>query len=444
MKKLLLVFALLAITACTGESSLPVPTGKGTVRTINAIIASPIVVYRIEERILGTVAYKDTSLGVRYDDIEYTFNFDAQFVGEAEQTRIASQLQKIDANKDFTFLLSGAIDDPTITTWVGDERAWDGSETVFEVRFAHTAGSRGAIDVYFAPAGTAPAIGEQRGTPNFGEVLAPIDIAAGDYVLTVTPSGDPGTILLRTTELPYVAQTAFIISLFDGDETDTGLLVARFINATGAAALLPDETAAPTVRFIQASLDLPNSDVYDDAALANLVLGDHAFGDVAGDLDVAEGLTTFSYTTVGSTSGVLFEGDIDTDFGTHYNFIVAGVQGDRNALVTVPVRRSVSSTARISPTHAASNHESVDFYIVDAGTPIDDELPRLIAIPFANLAPTVSVTAGSNDLYITTRGEKTIIAGPERIDLVLGDVAEIVFFDTVDPATAEIRILPNP
>ena len=199
-----------------------------------------------------------------------------------------------------------------------------------------------------------------------------------------------------------------------------------------------------TVRFVQASLDLPNSDVYDDAALANLVLGDHAFGDVTGDLDVAEGSTTFSYTTVGSTSGVLFEGDIDTNFGIHYNFIVAGVQGDRGALVIVPDRRQVSTSARISPFHAASNHGLVDFYIVDEGTPIDDEFPALIAIPFGNLASTVSVAAGSYDLYITARGEKTIIAGPERIDMVLGDVAEIVFFDTIDPATAEIRILPDP
>ena len=444
MKRLLLVVALLAMTACTGESNLPVPTGKGTVRTINAISASPLVVFRIEERALGTVSFKEASVGVRWDDIEYSFNFDVLFLGEEEQTRIASQLQKVDANKDYTFLLSGAIDDPTITTWVGDEREWDGSETVFEVRFAHTAASRGAIDVYFAPAGTAPAIGEQRGTLNFGEILAPIDIAAGDYVLTVTPGGDPGTILLRTTVLAYFAQSASIISLFDGDENDTGLLVAQFINLTGTASRLPDETAAPTVRFIQASLDLPNSDVYDDAALANLVLGNHAFGDVTGDLDVAEGSTTFSYTTVGSTSGVLFEGDIDTVFGTHYNFIVAGIQGDRNALVIVPARRSVSSTARISPIHVASNHDFVDFYVVAADTPIDDELPNLILVPFGQIAPVVSVIAGAYDLYLTVPLEKTIIAGPQRIDLVLGDVAELVFFDTVDPATAEIRILPNP
>ncbi len=443
MKRLLLVIALLAVTACTGESNLPGPTGKGTIRAINAIVASPLVVSRIEERALGTVAYKQASVGVRFDDIEYTFNFDVQFPGEPEQTRITSQLQKIEAAKDYSFVLSGSIDNPTITTWVGDERDWEGSETVFEVRFAHTAASLGAIDVYFAPDGTAPAIGEQRGTLNFGEILAPIDIETGNYVLTVTPSGIATTVLFQSADLTYIAQSAVIMPIFDGDETDTGSLVAQRINARGAAFQTPDPAALPTTRFIQASLDLPNSDVYNDAALANLVLANHAYGDVTGDLQVAEGSTTYTYTTVGNTSAILFEDDINTNLGIHYNFIVLGEQGDRAALTVVPDRRSVSTAAKISAFHASVNHLIVDFYVVDAGTPIDDVLPRLV-VAFAQLAPTLSLGAGSYDLDLTTRSEKTVIAGPERLDLVLGDVAEVIFFDTVDPATAAIRILPNP
>ncbi len=444
MKRLLLVFALLAVTACTGESNLPVPTGKGTIRAINAIVASPSVVFRIEERGLGTVSSKQASVGVRFDDLEYTFNFDVQFPGQPGQTRITSQLQKVDANKDYSFVLSGPIDNPIVTTWVGDERAWDGGETVFEVRFAHTAASLSAIDVYFAPDGTAPAIGEQRGTLNFGEILAPIDFETGNYVLTVTPSGIPTTVLFQSADLTYIAQSAAIISIFDGDENDTGSLVAQRINATGAAIQMPDAAALPTTRFIQASLDLPNSDVYNDAALANLVLANHAYGDVTGDLQVAEGLTTYTYATVGNTSAILFEDGINTNLGIHYNFIVLGEQGDRAAFAIVPDRRSVSTAAKISPFPASMNHLTMDFYVVDAGTPIDEESPRLNSIPFAQLAPSLRLEAGSYDLYLTTPREKTIIAGPERLDLVLGDVAEVIFFDTVDPATAAIRILPNP
>ena len=441
MKRLLLVFALLAVAACTGDSNLPVPTGKGTLRSINAIVASPSVVFRIKERALGTLAYKQSSQGVRFDDIEYDFNFDVQFPGEPEQTRITSQLQKIEAEKDYSFVLSGSIDDPTITTWVGDERDWDGSETVFEVRFAHLSVSLGAIDVYFAPDGTAPASGDKHGTLNFGEILAPIDFEIGDYVFIVTPMGTPGTVLFQSTDLTYIAQSDVILPIFDGDETDTGSLVAQRINAGGASLRTPDAASLPTTRFIQASLDLPNSDVYDDAALANLVLANHAYGDVTGDLQVAQGSTTYTYTTVGSTNTV-FEDDINTNLGVHYNFIVFGEQGERVALTFVPDRRSVSTAAKISVIKTSVKQQTRDFYVVDAGTPIDDVLPQLVVVS-AQLAPTLPLVAGSYDLYLTTRGEKTVIAGPERLDLVLGDVAEVIFFDTVDPATAEIRILPT-
>ena len=117
----------------------------------------------------------------------------------------------------------------------------------------------------------------------------------------------------------------------------------------------------------------------------------------------------------------------------------------RRTFLTRPeaLRRPVSSAAKISVINTSVNHLAVDFYVVDAGTPIDDVLPRLV-VAFAQIAPTLSLKAGSYDLYLTTRGEKSVITGPESLDLDLGDVAEVIFFDTVDPATAEIRVLPNP
>ena len=48
MKRLVLVFALLAVVAaCTSDSNLPNPTGKGTIRALNAIIGSPDIAFRI-------------------------------------------------------------------------------------------------------------------------------------------------------------------------------------------------------------------------------------------------------------------------------------------------------------------------------------------------------------------------------------------------------------
>ena len=43
-----------------------------------------------------------------------------------------------------------------------------------------------------------------------------------------------------------------------------------------------------------------------------------------------------------------------------------------------------------------------------------------------------------------TTGEKTVIAGPYRLDVALGDVVDFIVYDNVDPATADIVLIPNP
>lgn len=445
MKRLVMVFALLALVACVSESNFPNPTGKGTIRAINAIPASPQVGFRIEERpgLLGNLFYRDASAGQRFDDFSYIFNFEVVFFGDRTPTRVASPTLKVEADKDYTFVLTGDIASPTVTVWEGDERNWEGSETVFQVRFAHTAATLADIDVYFAADGTVPAIGEERGTLSFGEILPPIDIEAADLVLSVTPAGDPSTILFQSGVNTYVAQSAFIIPFFDSDERDTGLFVARVINSQGNSTPIPDITALPTVRFIQTAIDLANADVYDDDILTSLLLSDHGFGDVTNDIQFPTGTTNLTYTTVGDTSAILFESGIAAVTGIHFNFVVLGTQGSLVSQTLVPDRQSVSIFAKLRPYHAAQNHNSLDFYVVDAGMPLDQELPALNGMVYSLPSPTLAYDIGSYDMYVTLPGDKTIVAGPVQIDVVLGDVVEVIIFDTVDPATAEIRVLPN-
>ena len=443
MKRLLLVFALLAaVASCSGESNFPTPTGKGTFRAINAIIASPDIFFRIEERVVGNVGYKSNSTSSNFDDFEYIFNFDITLLGDIDPTRIASFTQKIDANRDYSFVISGDLLNPTVTVWEGDEREWEGSETVFEVRFGHTAATMGDIDVYVAPDGTLPAIGEELGTLSFGEILPAVDFEAEDLVITVTRAGDPVDILYQSDIVAFLVQTALIIPFFDGDEQNTATYAARVISVAGSAPL-PDIRALPTIRFIQAAFDLANSDVYDDEMLTNLVLSDHAYADFTGDLPIAVGTTSYTYTTVGDTSAILFESGIATVADTHYNFLVIGETDTRSAQTFIPDRRSISTFAKIRPYHAALQNPTLDFYVVDAGVPIDDEFPVLRNMTYSLPSPSLAFDAGSYDLYATIVGEKTIVAGPLQVDVVLGDIVEIIIIDTVDPATADYLILPT-
>ena len=85
---------------------------------------------------------------------------------------------------------------------------------------------------------------------------------------------------------------------------------------------------------------------------------------------------------------------------------------------------------------------TVDLYVVDAGTSVEDALPRQIGINYALQTPAISLTAGSYDIYITTTGEKTVLDGPVNLEVSLGDVFEAVLLDRVDPALAEFKLFP--
>lgn len=443
MKRLVLVFALFAIASCSTESGLPNPTGKGTIRALNAMVASPDVGFRIEARLLSSLGYQESSVAQRFDDFDYVFNFEASFFGDPDPRTVASTAFKVETGQDYTMVLTGDVTAPTVTVWETSERTWAGTETVFEMRFAHTAATVGAIDVYFAPDGTAPVIGEERGTLNFGEVLPSLDIEEGDYVLTVTTAGDETDILFQTAAITYSAQNALMFPIFDGDELTSAAITARLINVIGAATSITDVNALPTIRFIQSSFDFANSDIYDDEMLTNLVLSDHAFRDFTGDIVTDVATTTYTYTTVGDTSAVLFESGITKAAGRHYNYLVIGREGERLAHTYVPDRRSVATFAKLRVYNASFNHQAIDLYVLEAGMPIDEESPLIPRLAYSLIAPTLAYDTGSYDLYLTLPGEKTIVAGPMQFDLTIGDNVEVFFIDTVDTATAEILVVPN-
>ncbi len=440
---LLLAGAIVLINGCTSESSLPNPSGKGAVRAINAIKGSPDVGFRIEETLLGTLVYKQSSPSRRWDDFEYTFNFDVLFFGESQARRVARPDLKVEPDRDYTLVLTGDIAAPSVRIWDAPERSFADNATVFELRLAHAAASLGDIDVYFASPGTAPAPGGERGRLSPGDALGALDFEAGDYVLTVTSAGDSTDILYQSATVSYSALSTYLVPVFDGDELDNAPVVASRIVTTGGATPLADARFPPTVRFFQASSDMPPANVFDDEMLTSQVLADHEFGDITGDIDVAIGNTIFTYAAVGNDSAVLFEGAITAARGVHYNFVVTGLEGSRSAVTYIPDRRSLPGALRLNIFAAALNHATLDLYAVDVGQPIDDAVRRAV-LPYATQLGSLLIDPGSYDLYLTRVDEKTIVAGPTRIDADSGDVVEIAVFDTTDPATAEIRIVPAP
>lgn len=431
-----------AIGACGSDSSLPVATGKASIRMINAIPTSPEIGFLIEERALDAVRYKSNSSPESWDDLEYTFNFEINRPFENELTRIASQFLDVTREIEYTFLVRGSLDAAVVDVWQIPERSFSGSETIFEMRVGNAADALGLVDVYVGLEGVDPVLGAQVASLAPGEVSAPTDIEEDVYVVTITAAGDPANILFQSVPTRILANQSVIVTAFAGDANDTAPVTVRLFNQLGASSAVTDARFPPTARLIHATSDLGTSDVYDDAALQNRIVADLAFGDITGDIDVAVGEVPITATAPGNVGAILLEDTLTTFAGSRLNYYLTVLSDEVVGSQVFVDRRPVETIARLTFFHSAINHEFVDLYVVDAGTTIDDVFPRLITATYGLQAPEIRLDAGSYEIYVTTAGEKTILDGPVSLEVALGDVFEAVLLDRVDPSLAEFKLFP--
>ena len=445
MRTALTLVAALAVVACSSDSSLPVASGKGSVMAINAIPTSPEMGFLIEETLLGGMVYKVATAPRDWDDLDYLFNFEYQPPGIlAERVRFATQPLKVKVDTAHTMLVWGDFNAPTITVWEWPEREFNENDTVFELRVSNGAPGLGTVDIYFAEEGVPPVLGQQLATVAPGEVSGPTDFETGEWVVTITPEGDPSTVLYQSSAALIFSRQSELLVVFESDANDTAPVTARRFNNLGATVVLPDIRFPPTRRFIHGTMDLETVDIYDDEAVSNRIVAGLSFGEFSGDIDVAVGDLPITVTAENNTGSILFESTYSviagTRFNTYYNTPVDSLLG--TALFVN--RRSIETEARLTWFHSADNFELVDVYIVDRGESIADALPRLLSLSPGILAPDLRLLAGSYDMYFTTAGEETILEGPIALDLELGDVVEGILLNRVDPTLADFRLIPLP
>ena len=454
MRRFLLLsgcLAALLISACTSGSKFPDPTGKGSIQAINAISTSPTISFFIEERSLGNLDFKAASTKTQFDDFEYTFNFDALLAGESEPTRLASQLLQVVKDMGYTFVISGDLATPTITVWEKPERVFVDGDTVFETAFGHMSPALGNVDIFFDDPAIVPAAGNEIGTLAPGERLPPVDLQAGDYVLTITTAGLPGEVRFASDVLTLPAASTLLFMIFDRDANDRGpvddrglVSVRAFNEGTGAVINIPEPFFPPTIRFLHASQDLGAVDIYvDDPLTPPPLVGGQDYLGISAEKLVPVGALPITYTAFGNIGTILVDDTISMTTGVRVDYYVLGDAASPVSLPTVPNRRSVETLARFTVVYTETNHDALDLYIVEAAADIADSSARFTGLT-AGLSPLpTQLPEGSYDVYLTVTGEKTVVAGPLQVDLLLGDVVTAIVYDAVNTATADIVVIPD-
>ena len=380
-----------------------------------------------------------------FDDFEYNLNFDALLAGETELTRIASQLLQVVKDMEYTLIISGDLAAPTLTLWERAERVYADGGTVLEASFGHFSPALGDVDIYFADAAIVPAAGNEVGTLTPGVKLPPMDYQAGDYVLTITTAGMPADILFTSDVITMDAATTMLFIIFDTDANDRGRVSVRAFNTeTGDAATLFDSLEfPPTVRFFHALQDLGAVNIYVDDALTDLRVEGHDYRGISDEIEVPVGALPITYTAFDNIGTILVDENISMTPGARVDYYVLGDATSPVSLATVPDRRSVETLAQFTVVYTETNHDPLDLYIVEAAADIAD-LPARFSGLTTELEPLLTqLPEGSYDLYLTVTGEKTVVAGPIQVDLVLGDVVTAIVYDAVNTATADIVVIPD-
>ena len=448
MKRIFLLIACLSaliVTACTSESALPTPSGKGSIRALNAIPASPDIRVLIEERLLGSLGYNQSTAQNRFDDFEYNFNFELLLPGFFQSERILTYAHKLEANRDDIFVLTGDAENPTVNLWSTQDREWAEGDTVLELRFAHVILTQAAndIDIYLDEAVTPAVVANKVATLSYGQVSDVSDFAEGTYTVTITTAGDIDDVLYQSAEIGFLSRTTQIVTALAGDENDGSPVVVNILNDFGGDRVFADASAQQTVRFFHAARALQATDIFDDDMLTSLKFSNLEYGNASGDIPMSTAVETFYYTPTGSTATILHETTHQVPVGRHSNLYVVGPADDYLSYAFLPDRASVSLYAKVQVFNAALDTDIVNIYIKIADEPlVEEDRPVIFGLAYPSPSPIQALDTGSYDVYVTLVSDRIPIGDPLRLDIVDGDVVDLILLDTDTPGVPELKVMP--
>ena len=435
-KAILIVMIALVTSACI-ESTRPVSTGKGTIRALNAAVTTPSIAFLLEERLIGSAVYKESTLFREFDDLTYNANFDYQFFGDLMASRLATVPFDLVKDTDYLFIYTGSLAAPDTLVWERPIRAWEGSETVFELWFGHLSPQLGEVDIYFATPGTAPVLGEARTTLSNGSRSSIVDMPQGDYEIIVTSKDDPADIIFQSATLTYGSVINIMVSIFDPDPSITAPISVRLIAGTGASSEVADIGSPATLRVLQATIGNGPVDVYRAMDFSAPLIANVAFSEVSAPADTDSATSTYPFTDAGNVGAVLAEEDFGVAAGKRSTRLLVGQAGTPLTMPTLDEFRSLEDSTKLRFAQTSVNQTNVDIYLVEQGVDIEDALPRFLNLPLLSTTSYINVIDNAYELYATLPLEKTIVGGPYTFSVVAGDVVHFAVIDTADPNVVE-------
>lgn len=143
----------------------------------------------------------------------------------------------------------------------------------------------------------------------------------------------------------------------------------------------------------------------------------------------------------GETGVFLEEKEADIAQGSMHTLFLVGLPGDLDSVVLPDDRRRLAACSKFRLVQGAARFETMDAYLVTAGTDIGLVSPTTASLLYRGSAGYRNVAPGAYDLVLTLPDSKTAIGGPHRLDPEGGGIYGAVAVDRANITTADIILL---
>ena len=280
------------------------------------------------------------------------------------------------------------------------------------------------VDVYVDAPGTDISTVSALGTFEFRGTLGPVTVPSGTYQISVTPAGDPSTIVYQV-EAPLPENQDVIVAAVNNTTLGAApisLVVSPVDPAnvtSGEVATLEilDASTPATLRVVHASPDAPAVDVIANDDFSAPAVSGAAYTQVTDYLTLGTGELNVKVVPSGTTTPVVIDENVTLEAGVSYSVLATDVLADITPLVLTDNRRRVATEARVRIIHGSPSAGDVDIYVVAPGTDIETVSPAFTAVPFQADTGVVSLAPGEYDVVVTPTGTTTAAIGPATITL---------------------------
>lgn len=340
------------------------------------------------------------------------------------------------ADKQYTFVLAESAGQVSPQTVEYTPKLANATDT--QIAVVHAGEHLQAMDVYVQPAGAGIAGATPRGTVSFLGQIAPKTFASGDYEITLTPAGNPSSVLFVSGPVNLAAGVTNVLTISDNGGQGTEAI--SIVVAQDSPFVLFSANAVAGVRAINVADDGMPRDFAINHEYSPPILPALPFGTVSTYATIPVNASLPITVTPAGNPGVLeVDATLSAPAGTLSSVMFAGPAGTLTSQIVTDDRRRIKSEAKLRFFHAANQFTTATELVIAAAGTADQ---TTVAPSATLLAPAVSdylyATPGEYDVYFRETGTNTVRAGPIHVNLADGGIYGMLTLNGPDTATLTV------